>query len=70
MITSQLIFIDYIKSINDKLPLALFPTPVQSTYFKVNKETNEMTDAITGDLMFSLYPVDKNNKFEPHNYKK
>ena len=68
--TSQLIFIDYIKSINDKLPLALFPTPVQSTYFKVNKETNEMTDAITGDLMFSLYPVDKNNKFEPHNYKK
>ena len=32
--TSQLIFIDYIKSINDKLPLALFPTPVQSTYFK------------------------------------
>lgn len=68
--TSQLIFIDYIKSIDDKLPLALFPTPVQSTYFKVNKETNEMTDAITGDLMFSLYPVDKNNKFEPHNYKK
>ena len=68
--TSQLIFIDYIKSINDKLPLALFPTPVQSTYFKVNKETNEMTDAITGDLMFSLYPVDKNNNFEPHDFKK
>lgn len=68
--TSQLIFIDYIKSIDDKLPLALFPTPVQSTYFKVNKETNEMTDAITGDLIFSLYPVDKNNNFAPHNYKK
>ncbi len=68
--TSQLIFIDYIKAINDKLPLALFPTPVQSTYFKVNKETNEMTDAITGDLMFSLYPVDKNNNFEPHDFKK
>ena len=33
--TSQLIFIDYIKSINDKLPLALFPTPVQSTYFVI-----------------------------------
>ena len=61
--TSQLIFIDYIKAINNILPLAIFPTPVGATYFKVNKETNEMTDAITGDLMFSLYPVDKNNNF-------
>ena len=68
--TSQLIFIDYIKAINNILPLAIFPTPVGATYFKVNKETNEMTDAITGDLMFSLYPVDKNNNFQPHNFKK
>ena len=68
--TSQLIFIDYIKAIDNILPLAIFPTPVGATYFKVNKETNEMTNAITGDLMFSLYPVDKNNNFEPHDFKK
>lgn len=68
--TSQYIFIDYIKAINDILPLSLFPAPVDATYFKVNKETNELTDAITGDLMFSLYPVDKSNKIEPHDYKK
>ncbi len=68
--TSQFIFIDYIKAINDILPLSLFPAPVDATYFKVNKETNELTDAITGDLMFSLYPVDKSNKIEPHDYKK
>ena len=68
--TSQSIFIDYIKAINDILPLSLFPAPVDATYFKVNKETNELTDAITGDLMFSLYPVDKSNKIEPHDYKK
>ena len=68
--TSQLIFIDYIKAIDNILPLSIFPTPVGATYFKVNKETNEMTNAITGDLMFSLYPVDKNNNFEPHDFKK
>lgn len=68
--TSQFIFIDYMKAIDEILPFALFPTPVRSTYFKVNKETNEMTDAVTGDLMFSLYPVDRNNKFDPNNYKK
>ncbi len=68
--TAQLIFIDYFKMIDNILPLALFPAPVGTTYFKVNKETNELTDAVTGDLMFAPYPVDDDNKVDAKNYRK
>ncbi len=68
--TAQLIFIDYFKDIDKILPLALFPTPVGTSYFKVNKDTNELTDAVTGNLMFSIYPVDSENNIEAHEYNK
>ena len=68
--TSQLIFIDYFKMIDEILPLELFPKPVGMSFFKVNKETNELTDVITGDIMFAPYPVDGNNEIQPNNYRK
>ncbi len=68
--TAQYIFIDYFKSINEKVPLALFPAPVNATYFKVNNDTHEITDSITGNLGYSIYPVDSSNKPAEYNFKK
>lgn len=68
--TSQYIFIDYFNSINELVPLALFPAPVNAAYFKVNKETNQITDAITGDFSYSIYPVDSNGEPTSYNFKK
>ncbi len=68
--TAQYIFIDYFKLIDKIVPLALFPAPVNSSYFKVNNETHEITDAITGDLRYSIYPVDSNNNPTVYNFKK
>lgn len=68
--TAQFIFIDYFKSINEKVPLTLFPAPVNATYFKVNNYTHEITDSITGNLGYSIYPVDSSNKPAVYNFKK
>lgn len=68
--TAQYIFIDYFKSINEKVPLALFPAPVNATYFKVNNDIHEITDSITGNLGYSIYPVDSSNKPAEYNFKK
>ncbi len=68
--TAQFIFIDYFKSINEKVPLTLFPAPVNATYFKVNNDTHEITDSITGNLGYSIYPVDSSNKPAVYNFKK
>ncbi len=68
--TAQYIFIDYFKSIDEKVPLALFPAPVNATYFKVNNDTHEITDSITGNLGYSIYPVDSSNKPAEYNFKK
>lgn len=68
--TAQFIFIDYFKRINEKVPLALFPAPVNATYFKVNNDTHEITDSITGNLGYSIYPVDSSNKPAEYNFKK
>ena len=68
--TAQFIFIDYFKSINEKVPLTLFPAPVNATYFKVNNDTHESTDSITGNLGYSIYPVDSSNKPAVYNFKK
>ena len=68
--TAQFIFIDYFKSINDKVPLTLFPAPVNAAYFKVNNDTHEITDSITGNLGYSIYPVDAGNKPTVYNFRK
>lgn len=68
--TSQNIFIDYIKKINDILPFALFATPINASYFKVDKETNEITDSINGSFIYSIYPVNSNNEPISYNFKK
>ena len=68
--TAQFIFIDYFKSINDKVPLTLFPAPVNAVYFKVNNDTHEITDSITGNLGYSIYPVDAGNKPTVYNFRK
>ena len=38
--TAQNIFIDYFKSINEKVPLALFKAPAGASYFKLNNDMN------------------------------
>lgn len=68
--TAQYVFIDYFNSINKKVPLALFPAPVNAAYFKVNNDTHEITDSITGNFRYSIYPVDSNNKPTIYNFKK
>lgn len=68
--TAQYIFIDYFSRINNIVPLALFPAPVNAAYFKVNKETNQITDAITGDFSYSIYPVDSSGEPTSYNFKK
>ena len=68
--TAQFVFIDYFKSINEKVPLSLFPAPVNATYFKVNNDTHEITDSITGNFGYSIYPVDSSNKPIVYDFKK
>lgn len=68
--TAQFVFIDYFKSINEKVPLALFPAPVNATYFKVNNDTHEITDSLTGNIGYSIYPVDASNKPTTYNFRK
>lgn len=68
--TAQYVFIDYFKSIGDKVPFALFPAPVNAAYFKVNNDTHEITDSITGNFGYSIYPVDSNNKPIIYDFKK
>ncbi|MDE7314217.1 MAG: PBP1A family penicillin-binding protein, partial [Mucispirillum sp.] len=68
--TAQYVFIDYFKSIDDKVPLALFPAPVNAAYFKVNNDTHEITDSITGNFGYSIYPIDSNNEPTIYDFKK
>lgn len=68
--TAQFMWIDYFKSIEDKVPLALFKSPVGSYYFKTDNETFEITDTVTGKFSFSIYPVNRDNKPITLNYGK
>lgn len=68
--TAQFMWIDYFKSIEDKVPLALFKTPVGSYYYKTDNETFEITDTVTGKFSFSIYPVNRENKPISLNYGK
>lgn len=68
--TAQNIFIDYFKSINEKVPLALFKAPAGASYFKVNNDMHEITDSLIGNLGYSIYPVDSNNNPTVYDFKK
>ncbi len=68
--TAQFVFIDYFNRINELVPLALFPAPLNAAYFKVNNETHEITDAVTGDFGYSIYPVDSNNQPTSYDFNK
>ena len=65
--TAQNIFIDYFKSINEKVPLALFKAPAGASYFKVNNDMHEITDSLIGNL---IYPVDSSNNPTVYDFKK
>ncbi len=68
--TAQNIFIDYFKSINEKVPLALFKAPAGASYFKVNNDMHEITDSLIGNLGYSIYPVDSSNNPTVYDFKK
>lgn len=68
--TAQNIFIDYFKSINEKVPLALFKAPAGASYFKVNNDMHEITDSLIGNLGYSIYPVDSSNIPTVYDFKK
>ena len=68
--TAQNIFIDYFKSINEKVPLALFKVPAGASYFKVNNDMHEITDSLIGNLGYSIYPVDSSNNPTVYDFKK
>ena len=43
---------------------------LNATYFKVNNDTHEITDSITGNFGYSIYPVDSSNKPIVYDFKK
>ena len=68
--TAQNIFIDYFKSINEKVPLALFKAPAGASYIKVNNDMHEITDSLIGNLGYSIYPGDSSNNPTVYDFKK
>ena len=68
--TAQLAFIDYYKDINQILPYALFNKPEGVSYFKTDSVTNEITDAVTGNFSFAIYPVDDKDNVKELKYEK
>lgn len=68
--TAQLAFIDYFKAIQPILPYALFKKPEGVYFYKTDIETNEVTDAVTGDFSFEIYPVDKDKNIKEPRYEK
>lgn len=50
----------YMTSIINSIPFQMFPTSDKTAYFKVDKESKEITDAIVGDVTYEIYPVDDN----------
>ena len=51
-------WVDYMKQIIDDIPFEPFPTSDKVGYFKVDSKTKQITDAVTGDFTFEVYPVD------------
>lgn len=68
--TAQPIWIDYMKTVVDSVPYALFPKPVGIAFFKTDKETKEITDSIISDVSFEMYPIDSGGNARSLNYNK
>lgn len=52
-------WVKYMTSIVSTIPLKMFPTSDKTAFFKVDKESKEITDAIVGDYTYEIYPVDE-----------